>query len=411
MFHFLKKKKLLDDGARDEEVVDTLVKDDQEKTLLKDQQNFTNALLDFTLAHMQLIAFQTTLQVKGVSDKANEVASMSQELTALSEDVSATTEQLNASMQEINTNTYDLRDHFETSRTVGNDINKLLNNAASDIEVLESEIKESTEINQDVTAMASQTKLLSLNASIEAARAGEHGRGFNVVASEVGKLAQQAQTSLKKITDISGRITTKSAATKEKITEANRVSTDFISASADLSKKVENNVDQIQETTKAVESISVAMEENAKAGETLAEVASSLAASSDFSDVIKQEGEGLYQTIQPCITGTNEESIVCILSARLMDHANYLRDTLNKAGTGAVLKNEKQCAFGKWFTENEAEFTHIEEYKQINQPHKELHKAAQKLVNHVSIKNVENVVLSSQAILETFVALINKIQK
>ncbi|MBQ9119414.1 MAG: methyl-accepting chemotaxis protein [Lachnospiraceae bacterium] len=53
-----------------------------------------------------------------------------------------------------------------------------------------------------ITAIASETSLLSLNASIEAARAGEAGKGFAVVATEIQKLSDQSNTSALNIESI-----------------------------------------------------------------------------------------------------------------------------------------------------------------------------------------------------------------
>lgn len=57
-----------------------------------------------------------------------------------------------------------------------------------------------------IMEIASQTNLLSLNASVEAARAGEQGKGFVVVAQEIGKLASYTSTTAMQISEICGEV-------------------------------------------------------------------------------------------------------------------------------------------------------------------------------------------------------------
>lgn len=205
-------------------------------------------------------------EINGIIEKQNEeITDCNTQMEDLSVQIKSVSESIVSTIGEV-TNSHEMID--EGMETVEGMVQQSKQTAEATSEVQEhvsrlaDKLAEITSFVNDIQDIASQTNLLSLNASIEAARAGEHGRGFSVVAEEIRKLADNSGETAIEIQKIIEEITIYSKNAMEKVEEAQGISAGqmesarhTIDAFDEMNKLMEILVGSMQQVSKEVEAM------------------------------------------------------------------------------------------------------------------------------------------------------------
>ena len=249
----------------------------------------------------------------GISQQAQDTESCLEQMNGLAERINVVHE----NTDEISEIAQEAQEAIENGMVIVANLGEKVQGTTEVTETIIREIrelsKESIAINSiigTINEIAEQTNLLSLNASIEAARAGEAGRGFAVVSEEIRKLAEQSGNAGNQIGEIINHIQERLAATIETAglagasvafqTEALNNTVDvFKNISQQVSKLAEDvekiiqsvgGIEQAKEDTmNAIESISTTSNQTESASEELARsTEKQLQAVEVLNDAVKQ---------------------------------------------------------------------------------------------------------------------------
>lgn len=177
-----------------------------------------------------------------------------------------------------------------------------------------------------ITDIASQTSLLSLNASIEAARAGEAGRGFAVVAEQIGQLAQQSDTSARQIETIVQELMHNSAVTVENMNEVvdnTKEQAEKLNATKLVFDSLTTGVDSVTDVSDKIQSQAAALE---KLKEEISDMVNTLASISEENAASCEETSASMQVLNDTInTCTNDTNQLVEMSEMLQKLAGHFK--------------------------------------------------------------------------------------
>ncbi len=226
---------------------------------------------------------------KSVQRGAEDLAGASLQLAEGATDQASAVQELTATIAEISDKIAVNAQNAEKTRAIVAEMNdrvmesnEQMKNNTEAMDKIRAASDKIAVIISSIEDVADQTALLALNASIEAARAGEHGKGFGVVATQVGALADQSSEAARNTKDL---IQNAILAVEEGIQYANSTANSLITVVENA--KIVN--DSMKEIAIASDDQAVAASQISEGINQIAEVVESNSATSEESAAASEE--------------------------------------------------------------------------------------------------------------------------
>ena len=258
--------------------------------LTRNGDDITDFLGDFSELKTSLLyilkRFNSTLTeisnlAEQVSSNASEVENASKSLADGATEQAGVIEELNATIDTVvdlaadtAKETQSASARVKASANKANEEKEKMNELLTEMEHITEISKEIGNIITDIEDIASQTNLLSLNASIEAARAGEAGKGFAVVADQIGKLAADSAKSAVNTRDLIDKtlveIEKGNTITRTTADAFNQIITDmesFAELAENTMEKANSQAESLEQIGQGIEQLSGVVQGNAASSE------------------------------------------------------------------------------------------------------------------------------------------------
>ncbi|MCM1178826.1 MAG: methyl-accepting chemotaxis protein [Clostridium sp.] len=247
----------------------------------------------------------------GAANQAEETARANENVTVMGEMVSETNQEVEKLMKYS-------KEVQESSKVAQNILNSL-EEVNANVERYVKMIAEQTQVTNDsairigeatkmIADIATQTNLLSLNASIEAARAGEQGRGFAVVASEIQNLAEQSNASAAEIGKIIETLKSDSEAAVETMEQVRNIMHEQSTQMARTDEAFARIKSGINDSVEGINQISIKTKRLDEARIEVVDVVHDLTAIAEENAAGAEETSASVSAVSDIVTGISEKA-------------------------------------------------------------------------------------------------------